>query len=138
MLVSRSAYSSTLKMEAMCFSQTLVDFQWTTWHYIPEDSTLHNHHCENLKSYRINSVYAGYLSGLQGEERKEEGRMVVKSCIFWDIMPCSPLKVNQHVTLKHRLAFNRLHSIISQKIKLFITTAVKTSNPTKMIVFTIH
>jgi hypothetical protein len=35
-----SAYSSTLKMEAICFSETSVDFQRTTWHYIPEDSTL--------------------------------------------------------------------------------------------------
>jgi hypothetical protein len=28
------------KMEATCFSKTSVDFQWTTWHYIPEDGTL--------------------------------------------------------------------------------------------------
>jgi hypothetical protein len=27
-----------------------VDFQRNTRLYIPEDSTLHNHHCENLKS----------------------------------------------------------------------------------------
>jgi hypothetical protein len=32
-------------------AETSVDFQRTTWRYIPEDSTLHNHHCENLKSY---------------------------------------------------------------------------------------
>jgi hypothetical protein len=31
----------------------LVDFQWTTRHYIPEDSTLHNHSPKNLKSYKI-------------------------------------------------------------------------------------
>jgi hypothetical protein len=37
MLVSCSAFSSILKMEAICSSQTLVYFQWTTWHYIPED-----------------------------------------------------------------------------------------------------
>jgi hypothetical protein len=37
------------------FGGTLVDFQWTTWRYIREDSTLHNHRCENLKSYIINS-----------------------------------------------------------------------------------
>jgi hypothetical protein len=24
-----------------------VDFQWTTWRYIPEDRTLHNHCCDN-------------------------------------------------------------------------------------------
>jgi hypothetical protein len=40
MLVSCLAYSVTLKMEATCSSKTLVDFQRTTWHYIPEDRTL--------------------------------------------------------------------------------------------------
>jgi hypothetical protein len=34
-------HSSTLKMEAARSSKTSVDFQWTAWHYIPEDSTLH-------------------------------------------------------------------------------------------------
>jgi hypothetical protein len=33
-------------------------------------------------------------------------------------------------TLKHRFTFSVLHGIISQKIKLFITTVVRTSNPT--------
>jgi hypothetical protein len=35
--------SSTLKMETICSSETSVDFQQTTWRYIPEDSTLHLH-----------------------------------------------------------------------------------------------
>jgi hypothetical protein len=34
-----------------CSSETLVDTQRTTWRYIPEDGTLHNHRCEHLKSY---------------------------------------------------------------------------------------
>jgi hypothetical protein len=38
-LVSCLAYSSTLKMEAICFSETSVDFQRNTQRYIPEDST---------------------------------------------------------------------------------------------------
>jgi hypothetical protein len=29
-----------------------VDFSYEEYH-IPEDDTLHNHHCENLKSYRL-------------------------------------------------------------------------------------
>jgi hypothetical protein len=29
-----------------------ADFQQTTQHYIPDDRTLHNHHCENLKFYK--------------------------------------------------------------------------------------
>jgi hypothetical protein len=28
------------EMEAIYASETLVDFQQTTWHYIPEDKTL--------------------------------------------------------------------------------------------------
>jgi hypothetical protein len=39
-LVSYLAYSSTLKMEATCSSETSVDFQRTTHHYIPEDIIL--------------------------------------------------------------------------------------------------
>jgi hypothetical protein len=34
-LVSCLAYSSTLKMEVTCSSETWVDFQRTTQHYIP-------------------------------------------------------------------------------------------------------
>jgi hypothetical protein len=37
-------------MEA-CPSETSVDTQRTTRRYIPEDRTLHNHRCENRKSY---------------------------------------------------------------------------------------
>jgi hypothetical protein len=46
------AYSSTLKTEAICSSETTVGFRRTIWHYIPEDSTHHNRHCDNLKSYK--------------------------------------------------------------------------------------
>jgi hypothetical protein len=40
-LVSYSDYSSTLKMEAMCSSETSVYLQRTTRSYIPDDNTLH-------------------------------------------------------------------------------------------------
>jgi hypothetical protein len=36
-------------MEAIHSPKMSVVFQWTTQHYMPEDSTLHNYHCENLK-----------------------------------------------------------------------------------------
>jgi hypothetical protein len=51
MLVSCLAYSSTLKMEATCSSETSVNFQHITCRYIPEDTTLHNHCYEILESY---------------------------------------------------------------------------------------
>jgi hypothetical protein len=53
MLVSCLVYSLTLKLEVTCSSEKAADFQQTTWHYIPEDRTLHNLHCENLKCYII-------------------------------------------------------------------------------------
>jgi hypothetical protein len=51
MLISCLVYSLTLMMEMTCSSETSVDFQWMTQHYIPEDRILHNHWCENLKAY---------------------------------------------------------------------------------------
>jgi hypothetical protein len=38
-------------MEAICSSETSVASQQTELRHIPEDDTLHNHRCENLKSY---------------------------------------------------------------------------------------
>jgi hypothetical protein len=38
-------------MEATHSSETSVNFQRATRRYIPEDSTLLNHRCINLKSY---------------------------------------------------------------------------------------
>jgi hypothetical protein len=78
--------------------------------------------------------------------------------MFWDITPCSALKVNGrfgetyhlhrfHVRfslglffhpedggdmfLRNVGYFNGIHGVISQKIVLFITTAVRTSNQTE-------
>jgi hypothetical protein len=53
LLVLAEINSSTLKMEAICSSETSVATQQTTRRYIPEDDTFHNHHCENLKSYIV-------------------------------------------------------------------------------------
>jgi hypothetical protein len=52
-LVSFSAYSSTLNMEVICSSETQVDSQWTTQHWIQEDRSLQHYRRENLKSYKI-------------------------------------------------------------------------------------
>jgi hypothetical protein len=40
-----------------CFSEMSVDFHRVAWHYIPKDRTLHNHRCENLKSYTVMPWY---------------------------------------------------------------------------------
>jgi hypothetical protein len=57
-LASSLAYFSTMKMEATCSSKISVGFQRNIWHYIPEDRTLHNQCCENLKSY--NDVFVSW------------------------------------------------------------------------------
>jgi hypothetical protein len=55
------AYSSTLKMKAIRSSEMSVDFYRTTQAYIPEDSTLHSHLCENLKPDKYCVVPTFYL-----------------------------------------------------------------------------
>jgi hypothetical protein len=51
-LCSSLADFSTLKTEAICSSETSVHTR-TTRRHIPEGGILHNHRCENLKSYLI-------------------------------------------------------------------------------------
>jgi hypothetical protein len=51
LLVFAEIIFSALKMEAMCYSETSVVTQQTTRRHIPENGTLHNQRCENLKSY---------------------------------------------------------------------------------------
>jgi hypothetical protein len=43
-------------MEAVSTSETLVNFYQTTRRYSPEDSNLHAHRRENLKSYKVTYV----------------------------------------------------------------------------------
>jgi hypothetical protein len=50
-LASSFAYSTTLNMVGTCSSETSVDFQQTKRRYFPEDGTIRNERCENLKSY---------------------------------------------------------------------------------------
>jgi hypothetical protein len=44
-----------LMMEAVRTSKTVVNFNVTTQRYIPEDSKVHTHHRENLKSHTKHS-----------------------------------------------------------------------------------
>jgi hypothetical protein len=53
LLILAEMISSTLKMEAICSFETSVTTQRTTRPHIPEDDTLYNHRCENLKSYIV-------------------------------------------------------------------------------------
>jgi hypothetical protein len=57
-LVSQFFLSLTLKLEAACSSEMPLGFQRATQYYIPEDITLHNCHCENLKSCILFGVFS--------------------------------------------------------------------------------
>jgi hypothetical protein len=62
---------STLKIEAICSSETAVDTQRTTRRYILEDGTLHKHRCENLKSYMQSDVFhftLGHSKQMPGQQ----------------------------------------------------------------------
>jgi hypothetical protein len=50
-----------MEMEAICSSETSVETQRTTRRHIPEDGTLHNHRCENLKSYKLLCLWNTFL-----------------------------------------------------------------------------
>jgi hypothetical protein len=59
-------------MEAMCSSETLVDFQQTIWCYIPEDNTLDNAICavlmiaSMLAMEDIDNHLVKYITGMEG------------------------------------------------------------------------
>jgi hypothetical protein len=99
-----------------------VDFQRTTRSYIPEDSTLHNHPCENLRSYIIIIIIIIIIIHLFRRKCLKININIplytdqsdctvlnvgilslnfiqymedMKNSIFWDITPCRPLKVNR-------------------------------------------
>jgi hypothetical protein len=50
-------------IEAASTSKTSVNFYQTTWRNIPEDSHLHTHCCENLKSHQDNLVIVEAYEG---------------------------------------------------------------------------
>jgi hypothetical protein len=50
------AYSSTLKMEAVCSCETSIDFHWTPLRYILEGRDFHN---QNLIFYTDSCLHGG-------------------------------------------------------------------------------
>jgi hypothetical protein len=59
----RSAYFSTLEIEAIYSSETSDHFKRR---YAPEDNTVHNHRCEPLKSYEIFHGFPEFLQASAG------------------------------------------------------------------------
>jgi hypothetical protein len=100
---------------------------------------------------RLCSVMSGWMTYEALQSRHSENLCThFHSRRFWDITPCSPVKVNRrfgrtcrlhlqgrtvsHASNQHeagsRLNFTGLHGVTCQKIELFIATAVRRSYPT--------
>jgi hypothetical protein len=63
LLVGLLDFSSTLKMEALCSSETSVATQRTTRRHIPEDDTLQNSSCFSHPSHMFNyKVSIGFVN----------------------------------------------------------------------------
>jgi hypothetical protein len=98
LLVSCLAYSSTLKMEATCSSETSVYFQRTTGRYIPEDGTFHDHRCENLISYIF--LYFPHLQLFREQTGTKKQKIFPNFdfllTFFWFLTPCNLTEVYRY------------------------------------------
>jgi hypothetical protein len=121
MLVSCSAYYSTLKMEATRFSVTSVDFQRTTLRYIAEDRThnnnnannTHYHHCTEPCSGATNSPAS--CSAGAGFEYVPRDRI---SCLW--MYSGFPQSLQTNVKLDFKISHSRLLSHILNSLVVII------------------
>jgi hypothetical protein len=74
---------STQKMDAICSSETSVDFQRRTRRYIAEDSIVHNHRCESIKSYILwfnSAPCVLYSWNIVVEQRRNQSVTGIENC----------------------------------------------------------
>lgn len=113
MLVSCLTYSPALKMEA-------------TW-----SSELYVVHWESWLTFRRNKCPSSLLKN--NSKKKPAWNWLFLLSAWCCCMSCSSiLKMEEASPSKHRLTFNGLHDCIAQKIAVFITNAVRTSNPANL------
>jgi hypothetical protein len=80
---------------------------------------------------RFGGIYRLNLHGRRNSFSKPASKQVTR-CLPPGLLKLflKPWSWRRYVPPKRRLKLNGLHAVISQKMILFITTAVKTSNPT--------
>jgi len=71
-----------LMMEAVCTSETSVNFNETTTRHIPENSKLHTRHRENLKSYGLCLIRTLHVFSLNIGRGQTLPRFSTVSCLF--------------------------------------------------------
>jgi hypothetical protein len=101
---------STLNIGAIFSTETSVEFKQTTRHYIPEDSTFHNHRCENLKSYitREDCKICMGRNGVHGGnvEITSVSKICVCQCLLYeDRLAQSPTDVVRQVVTGGNVAY---------------------------------
>jgi hypothetical protein len=81
---------------------------------------------------KVNRRFGGTWHPSSGSKKKPSKKQRGNHSSTFPLVPCSAysstLKMEAICSPKRRLTFNGQHGVISQKIVLFITTAVKTSN----------
>jgi hypothetical protein len=95
-----------LMMEAVRTSETSVIYL-TTWQYIPEDSKLHTHHCENVKSltYSRSSQSKALSSNQTSQLQDSTSKQATNAYVHIPLTPLPPQNHNQiiiiHMTLRN-------------------------------------
>jgi hypothetical protein len=77
------AYSSTLKMDAVCSTEMSVNIYWTTGHHIPDGSTLDIHLCRNFTSQWLLLWDFTYLNVIIGRTALFEPHPSLEVSFLW-------------------------------------------------------
>jgi hypothetical protein len=101
-------------MEAIGFSEPSGETRRNTRRHIPEDDTVHNHRCGNLKSY----IVFLYWEATQRHIRRHTACNLF-ACWFLLNLFRRPWRWRRYVPPKRQLKLDGLHGVISQKT-LFI------------------
>jgi hypothetical protein len=105
---------AVLMMEATCSSEVSVDFQRTAPRGIPEHIALHNHRCQNLKSYSQWFYYTWANSGAFHCYSYQEIcviSMTAKRSVFSNYWTCRQF---------HFMCITVLMTMVSEKFRMII------------------
>jgi hypothetical protein len=114
------------KQAASFYADFLLGFFWRWRRYVPPKCRLTFNGLHGVISQKIVGLLFFIITAVitSNPTCKE-----MKSIIFWYMTPCSPLSCTRRFGGTSATT-QRTTGVISQKMILFITTAVKTSNPT--------
>jgi hypothetical protein len=118
MHISSFAYPSILKMEA----KRQLTFKRITRHYISKDRTLHNHRCENLRSYTTD--YCSFFRDLLQNLRSWSERLLDSSLLWHPETAWWHAESHAHKTFYARLQRKICRSFISTYTNIIATTVM--------------